>query len=151
MTLAPDKILCPVDFSEPSREAMHAAADMARKLEASLTLLHVVSLPTAGLPEATFALPAGDVASKVEATLEEWRKEALSLGVHVVHIQTTVGTPYEEIVRIAREQGYGLIVIGTHGRTGLDHLLLGSVAEKVVRRAPCPVLTVRPQAARNAS
>ena len=150
MTFAADKILCPVDFSEPSREAMHVAAEMSRKLDASLTLLHVVSLPSVGFPEVAFALPAAEMGTKVEEMLNEWRKEARSLGVHVVHIQTSVGTPYQEIVRIARD-GYGMIVVGTHGRTGLDHLLVGSVAEKIVRRAPCPVLTVRPQAARDSS
>jgi nucleotide-binding universal stress UspA family protein len=151
MTFSADKILCPVDFSDPSREAMHVAAELARKLDGSLTLLHVVSLPSVGFPEMAFGLPTGEVASQVEVMLDEWRKDARSLGVHVVHTQTSVGTPYQEIVRIAREQSYGLIVIGTHGRTGLDHLLVGSVAEKIVRRAPCPVLTVRPQAARDSA
>jgi nucleotide-binding universal stress UspA family protein len=63
MTFAADKILCPVDFSEPSREAMHVAAELARKLDSSLTLLHVVSLPSVGFPEMAFGFPAGEVAS----------------------------------------------------------------------------------------
>src|SRR5262247_1093665 len=134
MTFVADKILCPIDFSEPSREAMHVAADMARMLESSLTLLHVVGLTALGYPDATFAIPTAEVTTKVEDTLNEWKKEVQALGVHVVHVQSAIGTPYREIVRIAEEGAYGLIVIGTHGRTGIDHLLVGSVAEKVVRR-----------------
>ncbi len=148
MSFSADKILCPVDFSEASREAMEIAADMARKLESSLTLLHVIQLPSIALPDGAYYIPSTDVGPEIDETLAEWRKDVIVRGVHVVHTQRAIGIPHDEILKFAEEGGYGLIVLGTHGRTGLDHLLIGSVAEKVVRRAPCPVLTVRPRAAR---
>jgi nucleotide-binding universal stress UspA family protein len=148
MSFVVDKILCPVDFSEASREALDVAAGMARKLEASLTLLHVIQMPALAVPDGAFAFPVDAVESAIDKALAEWKKEVVAEGVHVVHTQRTIGVPFQEILSAAEEGGYGLIVIGTHGRTGLDHLLLGSVAERVVRRAPCPVLTVRPRAAR---
>src|SRR5262249_42407548 len=127
---------------------MDIAADMARKLESSLTLLHVIQLPAIALPDGAFYFPTTDIEPQIDATLAEWKKEVVVRGVHVVHTQRTIGLPHDEILKIAEEGSYGLIVIGTPGRTGLDHLLIGSVAERVVRRAPCPVLTVRPRAAR---
>jgi nucleotide-binding universal stress UspA family protein len=148
MSFTVDKILCPVDFSEASREAMEIAVDLARKLESSLTLLHVIQLPAFALPDGEYTLPTTDIEPQIDKTLDEWKKEAIARGLHIVHTKRTIGMPFQEILSVAAEGGYDLIVIGTQGRTGLDHLLLGSVAEKVVRRAPCPVLTVRPRAAR---
>src|SRR5215813_2892323 len=138
-----DKILCPVDFSDSSKEAMQLAADVARRLEASLPLLYVIEIPMLAFPVATFTYP-------VEEALAEWQRDAQALGGQVVHTKSVTGVPHTDIVREARDGHFGLIVLGTHGRTGLDKLLVGSVAEKVVRSAPCPVLTVRPAAERSA-
>src|SRR5215470_5492470 len=143
-----DKILCPVDFSDASKEAMQLGAEMARRLEASMTLLYVIEVPMLAFPVATFTYPLEDVQAGVEAALAEWRHDAQARGVQVVHTKIVAGVPHTDIVREARDGGYGLIVLGTHGRTGLDKLLVGSVAERVVRSAPCPVLTVRPAAQR---
>jgi nucleotide-binding universal stress UspA family protein len=122
---------------------------LAKRFEAELHLLHVVqpiSLPAYGGvgPE---LLPEELVHPEKNARreLETWDDPGYSDVEEVVRSVVT-GTPFVEIVRYAREQNMDLIVMGTHGRSGLVHALLGSVTEKVVRKAPCPVLTVRPEA-----
>jgi nucleotide-binding universal stress UspA family protein len=140
------KILVPVDFSEPSREALRFACDLARRYEAQVTLLHAYQLPGYAFPEGYLvAGPASvnDLLGLVDKALAEARREAEAEGVKV-ETRAVMGVAFAEIVRAAREGGFDLVVMGTHGRTGLKHALLGSVAEKVVRKAPCPVLTVRP-------
>lgn len=139
-------ILCPVDFSDPSREALHFAADLASQFGATLTLLNVYQMPGYALPEGVVV--AGpqvltEMVDSIERELERWRSAATSRGVKDVRVATAMGTPHTEINRAARQGQHDLVVIGTHGRTGLKHVLLGSVAERVVRTAPCPVLTVR--------
>jgi nucleotide-binding universal stress UspA family protein len=139
-------ILCPVDFSDPSREALHFACDMARQFEADLVLLNVYQVPGYALPEGVVvATPEvlNEMVTSIEKELDRWAEEARALGVQDVRTRTELGIAHTEINRVAREAGFDLIVIGTHGRTGLKHVLLGSVAERVVRTAPCPVLTVR--------
>ncbi|HEY3452624.1 MAG TPA: universal stress protein [Myxococcales bacterium] len=141
------KILCPVDFSEPSRRAMHVAAQLAREHRAELMLLHVYQAPGVSFPEATFL--AGDevlqqLVEMVLKSLAEWKEEAARAGAPEVTTHTAMGTPYAEILRFAEKQECDLLVMGTHGRTALARVFIGSVAEKVVRHAPCPVLTVRP-------
>jgi nucleotide-binding universal stress UspA family protein len=87
-----------------------------------------------------------DLADQAQKHLEEWRAEAEKLvGAPRVTAAPAVGEPSAEILEAAREAKSDLIVVGTHGRTGLEHALMGSIAERVVRRAHCPVLTVRPQ------
>ncbi len=140
------RILCPVDFSEPSREAVHYAADLAQQFGAELTLLSVYQVPGYALPDGV--LVAGpetlnQIAGDVDRQLDEWRREAEDRGAPSVRTESAMGAPHTEIVRHAGDRAIELIVIGTHGRTGLKHVLLGSTAEKVVRTAPCPVLTVR--------
>lgn len=140
------KILCPVDFSEPSREAVHYASDLAVQFGAELTLLSVYHVPGYAMPDGV--LVAGpealtEIAADVDDQLERFRVEAVARGASNVLTESAMGAPHVEIVRYARENDHDLIVIGTHGRTGLKHVLLGSTAEKVVRTAPCPVLTVR--------
>jgi nucleotide-binding universal stress UspA family protein len=78
--------------------------------------------------------------------MEEWKTLAEGLGIGRVEVATAIGEPAHEILAFAKAQHADLVVIGTHGRTGLQHALMGSVAERVVRRATCPVLTVRPPA-----
>ena len=143
------RILFPTDFSEPAKEAQKYAMALADRFGAELHLLHVVPEVAMPLPDSTNAwtLPAADLKLQVEAAERQllhdlgpdWAEER-----RTVHT-AVVGNAVEEIVKYAREHEIGLIVIGTHGRTGLSHLLLGSVAEKLVRLATCPVLTVHPQ------
>jgi nucleotide-binding universal stress UspA family protein len=87
-----------------------------------------------------------ELADGAERHLEAWRRDAEVAGAARVEAAKVAGEPAAEIVSFAREQGVDLLVLGTHGRTGLEHALMGSIAERVVRRARCPVLTVRPPA-----
>lgn len=137
------RILLPTDFSDTAGHALDYARDLAARFGASVHLLHVVSDPTAQ-----------DWAGEVEGLvvpdlLDKWKGDAEQrLGEIVLgKIETVravrVGHAFMEILRYATNNGIDLIVMGTHGRGPVRHLLLGSVAEKVVRKAPCPVLTVR--------
>jgi nucleotide-binding universal stress UspA family protein len=87
-----------------------------------------------------------ELADGAQRHLDEWRDEAVKLGAPEVEVVKAVGEPAAEIVSYAREQAMDLLVLGSHGRTGLEHALMGSVAERVVRKSRCPVLTVRPPA-----
>jgi len=139
------RICCAVDFSEPSWIAMEQAADLANRLHTELTLVHVVapSAP-AGTDVADVSRQLGDAdARQAEETLEVWRADAEQRAAVPVRARVLSGDPPLEIARFADEEGYDLIVVGTHGRTGLSRLFLGSVAERVLRRAPIPVLVVR--------
>lgn len=138
-------ILVAVDFSDASKSAVRCARELAAKYGASLHLLHVVADP-ASQPWAAeaFSLSFGDLVVQWQ---EQARRSLLSelpaeeQGRAV--IATPVGSAYAEIIAYARQHDVDLIVMGTHGRGALEHLLLGSVAERVVRKAPCAVLTVR--------
>jgi nucleotide-binding universal stress UspA family protein len=149
MHLSVSRILVPTDFSEPSIEALELAIELASRFSASVTLLHAQEMPTYVFPDAVMP-----VTPQVVAELEKSSKDELeriagrvrAAGIPV-NTKTVLGPNDGEICRFAEEMNADLIVMGTHGRTGLRHVLLGSVAEKVVRRAPCPVLTVRPHAA----
>ncbi len=148
MTMPWKKILCPIDFSEPARAAMTAAVELARHFDAELTLFHSYQLPGYTLPEGSVVASPKmlqDLADQAEAHLEEWRATAGRLGAPRVQTAKAIGDPALEVVQLARDGAYDLIVVGTHGRTGLRHALLGSVAERVVRRAGCPVLTIHPE------
>ena len=140
------KILCPVDFSEPSREAMQHAEQLAKALGAEMLLAHVV-VP-ALYPVAFGAAPMGavsldqDAQEAVKANLQATAQEVSERGVPCQAL-VDVGTPSRRLVEMVQEHGVDLLVIGTHGATGLSHVLLGSTAERVVRLCPCPVLTVK--------
>jgi len=141
------RILCPVDFSENSDHAMRYAAALAGTFEAELTLLHVVAPMVAALPGET-ALPdmlQANIDELTDACRERLEKTVGTLAASGLTVQHKVinGVPFIEIIRYARETETDLIVMGTHGRTGIGHLIIGSVAERVVRKAPCPVLTVK--------
>jgi nucleotide-binding universal stress UspA family protein len=141
------RILCPVDFSDASKAALETAADLAKRQGATLTLLHAYPVPGYTFPDGSFVASSKmleELAEAAKAHLDEWKTLATKLGVAGVEAVTAVGEPAAEIVAYAKEKGADLVVVGTHGRTGLTHALMGSVAERVVRRAPCPVLTVRP-------
>lgn len=139
-------ILCPVDFSEPCRPAMEHAESLARSLGAELLLAHIV-VP-AMYPVAFGAVPLGAVTLEeearkaVETNMAALVKDMTARGVTCRSI-VEVGTPANRLVDMVRENGIDLVVMGTHGTTGLGHVLLGSTAERVVRLCPCPVLTVK--------
>jgi universal stress protein A len=141
------RILVPTDFSPHSNEATAWAADLAGRYGASIMLVHVYQPVSMILPEGFVLKSADEIATllhSLDSALAEARAQLARIAPGVaIDSALLQGSPFAEIVRHAREGGYDLIVIGTHGRTGLRHALLGSVAEKVVRKAPCPVLTVR--------
>jgi universal stress protein A len=134
------KILFPTDFSHASDAGLPQAASLARDMGATLVILHVEEPPLAyGGGELYYGIPEPNT----EALNQMLAKvKPADPNVPYVHRMVT-GDPATEIVRVAQEEGVDLIVLGTHGRTGLTRLLMGSVAENVVRRAPCPVLTYR--------
>ena len=148
MTETLDRILVPVDFSKASDRAIRYATTLANKFGARVTLLHVVEDPFvtgAWQAEAFIAnVPAllNDLMMGARTRLSELKTE---LATHAFIVDTAVitGPPARAIVDHASAGHFDLIVMGTHGRTGLSHALLGSVAERVVQKAPCPVLTVR--------
>ncbi|HZT59518.1 MAG TPA: universal stress protein [Pyrinomonadaceae bacterium] len=142
-------ILLPTDFSEFARGATPVAAEFARLLGARVICLHVVEpvvAPVSWTPTGE-PLPVADFGGQLdEAAARELpaftRDEELE-GLEVEEL-VTHGEPASEIVRVAEERGVGLIVISSHGRTGLGRIIFGSTAESVVRRAHCPVLVVKP-------
>lgn len=140
------KILCPVDFSECSDHALKYATAFAQMYSSRLSLLHVVEMPflpaysMAGIPDIYFPV---DEVQKQCADKMNKLVEKLSDGDLDVHGDVQVGSPFLEIIKRAKEEESDLIVLGTHGRSGLKHMIIGSVAEKVVRKAPCPVLSVK--------
>jgi nucleotide-binding universal stress UspA family protein len=139
------KILVPTDFSEPSLAAVDFAAGLAQPMGARLVLIYIVqpAFPPTPLYEPR-NLPEveAEITKAVEQRLAALRKERIDEAIPSTAI-VRHGTPYAEIVAAARDEGVDLIVIATHGHTRLKHLLLGSTAERVVRLAECPVLTVR--------
>jgi universal stress protein A len=139
------KILVPTDFSPGAAAATEHALSLAHAFGGTVTLFHVYALPTYVFPDGSTFVAGPDVAAKIERDVLDTlataaRNAERQSGVPVL-TRSVIGAPYDEIIAAAKE--YDLIVMGTHGRTGLKHLLLGSVAEKVVRHASCPVLTVR--------
>jgi nucleotide-binding universal stress UspA family protein len=143
------RICCPVDFSGPSRDAVQVAADLSRRFDSELHLLHVFQVPVYSFLDATVfptTKMVEQLLERIDSLLAHWEQEAEQLGARKVSSAKTEGIPHVEIVRFARESNCELIVMGTHGHTGVKHALIGSVAEKVVRTADCPVLTIRPLA-----
>jgi nucleotide-binding universal stress UspA family protein len=136
------RICCAVDFSAPSRLALEAAAGMARHYRAGLSVLHVSEASAPG-PQAVFAPPPRAAEEKEAAELAAWRADAERLGVAEASSVLLYGAAAASIVGFARDEGVDLLVMASHGRTGLKRLLLGSVAEAVMRTAPCSVLIVR--------
>jgi universal stress protein A len=141
-------IVCPTDFSEPAAQAQAAALRLARALGGEVVFVHVaVETPLYGEGIGKLDLP------KIYDHQRAWAANALRDRVTAASQEgvparflVRVGVPHEQIVKAARDEAADYIVIGTHGRTGLNRLLLGSVAERVIRLAPCPVLAVREKA-----
>lgn len=141
------RILVPTDFSKFSQAALGYAAAFAEKFGAELHLLHVVQNLAVMIPDSVNVMPpvgpsieqmTSAVREALDRTIAENKLESLKVVKAVRE-----GTPFYEIIQYAKESDIDLIVMGTHGHSGLVHVLLGSVSEKVVRKAPCPVLTVR--------
>lgn len=133
------KILFPTDFSHASDAALSHAATLARESGGRLIILHVEEPPMAyGGGELYYGVPNPDNTALVKML------QAVVPPIEVPYEhKLVVGDPAGEIVRVAEEEGVDLIVMGTHGRTGLRRLLMGSVAEAVLRRSPCPVFTLK--------
>jgi universal stress protein A len=142
-----NRVLVPTDFSDYSRSALEYGCAFAERFGAELHLVHVLQDLVGLVPEPGLAFPPPgeyvlELQQSAEKALAQLPGAAAPAGLQVVR-STRHGPPFLEIIRYARETAIDLIVMGTHGRSGLAHMLLGSVAEKVVRKAPCPVLTVR--------
>jgi universal stress protein A len=142
-------ILLPTDFSECGNYALSYAASLARSFGASILCVHVIEpmVPTVGYSGMTEPLPIADIADQLEDSAE---RELLKLaeceecaGLQVEEL-IVHGEAASEIVRVAKERSVDLIVVSSHGRTGLGRILFGSTAEAIVRHAPCPVLVVKP-------
>lgn len=140
------RIVVPTDFSECAEEAWTRAQSLAEAFGSELVLAHVlVEAPL--YAEGPFTM---DHVRKVHEAARKWAQETLETRANKarskglkVRVALRTGRPYQEIVAVATDERADLVVIGTHGRGGLDRVLLGSVADRVVRLAPCPVLTVR--------
>lgn len=138
------KILVPIDFSEHSQKALQYALAFASQFSAEVVLVHIIEQVVYPGDWMYPPLATSDFAhEKRENLVEKLKAMSAETPIKAEHV-VRFGRAWQEIIEIAKEQKSDLIVVGTHGYTGLRHVLLGSVAEKVVRHAPCPVLTVRP-------
>ena len=147
MTIQIKRILLPTDFSPASAAAVNYACELAAKFDAELHVLHALEVHPSLTPEFGMGLVLPKFISESRAAAEKLLAEALDpkwAAGRTVSRTVVEGSPRVEIVRYAGEHDIDLIVLSTHGRTGLPHVIMGSVAENVVRTAPCPVLTVRP-------
>jgi nucleotide-binding universal stress UspA family protein len=150
-----ERILCPIDFSDCSNNALQQAGALARWFRAELTALHVDEARAPQKSRVEQPAAGSSVARSEREKMLEQVKEALGPAGKKAEFRGVAllreGRPAEEIVKCATESGADLIVMGTHGRSGFERLMLGSVAEAVVRRAPCPVLTASPRGTRPAT
>jgi universal stress protein A len=143
-----NKIVCPVDFSEFTDEIIEYCLSMAKKFDAELHLLHVIPNLNYFTPYESFLTPENLVAMErsIETEIEkDFEKTIKKIDIPVKKVIKT-GVTFVEILDYIKAEKIDLVVMGTHGRSGFEHILLGSVAEKIIRRSPCPVLTVRPKA-----
>jgi nucleotide-binding universal stress UspA family protein len=141
------KILCPVDFSEFTDEILGYAVNIAKRFDSELHLIHVIPNLNYFTPYESFLTPENLVA--IERNIEgevgkDFDKITKKLDLPFKRVIKT-GVTFVEIIDYIKDQEIDLVVMGTHGRSGIEHILIGSVAEKVVRKSPCPVLTVRPK------
>jgi nucleotide-binding universal stress UspA family protein len=143
-------VLHPTDFSENSEPALKYACSVAIQFNADLHLINVVQDFSLLIPVVTLGFPPDYYQKQLQhanETLAELPQRVISHSGNVIR-NVCEGKPVAEIIRYTKENAIDMIVMGTHGYTGLEHAVLGSVAEAVVRHAPCPVLTVRPEKAR---
>ncbi len=138
------KVLCPVDYSVCSQEAFKYAAHIARTESAKLYLVHVIDVRSFGHEsplDSDVPKPSEDAIRRIKEDLTKKAADEVE-GVEIEPV-VVVGVPVKVILSVAEERKVDMIVMGTHGRTGIPHVIIGSVAENVVRKAPCPVLTIR--------
>jgi nucleotide-binding universal stress UspA family protein len=143
------KIVCPVDFSNCSQQALNYAQELAKQFGAELSIVHAYEDPAAyvtPMPMSGYVGPGAELLlelrKQLESRLEQCRKEIEAASVRV-RAELLEGAPYRVVLDWAKEYGADMIVVGTHGHTGFTHALLGSVTERIVRMAGCPVLTIR--------
>src|SRR5919201_5660357 len=138
-------VLVPIDFSATADRALTYAIALAQQLQARLTLLHVLDLTPVTMEDMTTGMTAtylDDLETDAQHLLQASRERVQRAGLQAESLLVQ-GTPTQTILDTAGDKGVDLIIMGTHGRTGLAHVLLGSVAEHVIRHAPCPVLVMR--------
>lgn len=141
-----DKILTAIDFSESSEHAFEYALTLAKQFQAELLIMHVINEPVDlrgfYVPHISFEQLEKEIEEGAQKMMEKFCQTRMG---DFTNYQTAIvtGIPNEEIIRKAADTASSLIVLGTHGRTGLDHIIFGSTAERVVRGASCPVLTIR--------
>jgi len=143
-----NRILVPTDFSPPSDAALEYARMLAAKFGSTLRILHVVDDPSSSSDFVAdgFSPSTDEIQEALTGSARKRLEHLMTSGDRLrfhTYVDAVIGTPAEAIIDYAGATGTSLIVMGTHGRTGMAHLLMGSVAEQVVRTAPCPVLTVR--------
>jgi universal stress protein A len=136
------KILCPVDFSEISAKALEYAVFLAAAHQAEIVLLHVIDGPQGLNQHHILLITPQEIAQNLEKPARDELSDLADGIGEKAKIEKVVrhGKAFVEITREAREKDVDMIVMGSHGRTGIPHMLIGSTAEKVVRKAPCPVL-----------
>jgi universal stress protein A len=146
--MLPKRVLFCTDFSENSRSALRVAIDYAKIFRSEMAVLHVINSSQLGYPSLEEGIPM-DIRAALE-NIQESVDKGLELiasecrqSLEVVRVASKIGNPAYEIVRFVDENAIDLVVMGTHGFTGLKHLIMGSTAENVVRTCNCPVLTVR--------
>ncbi len=144
--MLPKSILVPTDLSEGAAQALDYACELAKTLGATIHLVNVIGIPSLGVPELGLALTStviDQIMLDNQGALDELAETRRTAGVVIGQVMLKTGDAKDVINQTAIELGAELIVMSTHGRSGLSRALLGSVTETVVRSAPCPVLTVR--------
>jgi universal stress protein A len=144
------RILVPIDFSEQSRKAMEYALSFARQFNAEVLLLHIIEIaplaapawPVSPIPMIHDVTTQASLRESAAKQLAGWRQEITSQARVKASVREGISA-HAEIVAAASDGNFDLVILGTQGRTGLSHLLIGSTAERVVRHAPCPVMVVR--------
>ena len=146
MELTIKKILVPIDFSDNSKNSLKYSVYMAKQFNAQLTLVYVVEPviypPDFSMGQVVFPATDHDMYNRANDELAKLAESEVPPEIKVDTVIKT-GKPFIEIIETAKEADSDLIIIGSHGHTGVEHILFGSTAEKVVRKAPCPVLTLR--------
>lgn len=143
-------ILCPVDFSEPARDALRLASTLAREASGRVVVAHVWDVGVLALAGESLLLTSlyQELPAAAQGQLDEWRAQAESFGAPQVTTRLLHGSPWAQVVELLEREPFDAVVVGTHGRTGLKRVVLGSVAEQIVRHAPCTAIVARPHRAR---